>query len=91
MGKDAVGKPIHVQKKLILGNLREVYSLFKSKFPDLKIGFSNFAELRPKNCIIAGASGTHSVCVCTAHQNIKVMIAGGSLHKITLPESDNTL
>lgn len=91
MGKDANGKPIHVQKRLILGNLREVYSLFKSKFSNLKIGFSKFAELRPKNCIIAGVSGTHCVCVCTAHQNIKLMIAGGNLHKITLPGSDNPL
>ena len=37
----------------------------KGKFPDRKIGVAKFAELRPKHCILAGASGTDSVCVCT--------------------------
>ena len=58
------GKRVHVQKRLMLSNLREVYHEFKEKFPDRKIGFSKFAELRPKHCILAGASGTHSVCAC---------------------------
>lgn len=91
LGKDPDGKPVHIQKRLILANLKEVYCLFKSKHPELKIGFSKFAELRPKNCVIAGASGTHCVCVCTAHQNVKLMIVGGNLHKITLPGSENML
>ena len=51
-----------VQKRLILCNLRELYQLFKEKYPHEKIGFSKFAELRPKHCVLAGASGTHSVC-----------------------------
>ena len=42
----------------------------------MKIGFSKFAELRPKECVIAGSSGTHSVCVCTTHQNVKLMMVG---------------
>ena len=65
---------MHVQKRLVLSNLREVYHEFKEKFPDLKIGFSKFAELRPKHCILAGASGTHAVCVCMIHQNVKLMM-----------------
>lgn len=47
--------------------------------------------MRPKNCIIGGASGTHSVCVCTAHQNVKLMFSGGKLNKLTLPGSDGRL
>ena len=58
------GKHLHVQKRLVLSNLREVYCEFERQFPDHKIGFSKFAELRSKHCILAGASGTHSVCVC---------------------------
>ena len=68
------GKCVHVQKQLVLNNLREVYHGFKEKFPDRKIGFSKFAELRPKHFTLAGASGTHSACVCTIHQNIKLMM-----------------
>ena len=26
--------------------------------------FSKFAEIRPKECILAGESGTHAVCMC---------------------------
>ena len=68
------GKHVHIQKRLVLSNLKELYQNFKVKFPSLKIGFSKFAELRPKHCVLAGASGTHSVCVCTIHQNVKLMI-----------------
>ena len=74
---------VHVQKRLILSNLREVYQSFKVKFPTEKVGFSKFAELRPKHCILAGASGTHSVCVCTIHQNVKLMMLGGKLPDLT--------
>ena len=77
------GKREHIQKRLVLCNLKEAYESFKSKYPTLKIGFSKFAELRPKNCVLAGASGTHSVCVCTIHQNVKLMILGSKLAQLT--------
>ena len=69
----------HVQKRLVLSNLKEIYQLFKENFPDKAIGFSKFAELHPKHCVLAGASGTHAVCVCTIHQNPKLMIIGGRI------------
>ena len=61
------GKKEHIQKRLVLSDLRGVYREFKERYPDHKIGFSKFAKLRPKHCVLAGASGTHSVCVCTIH------------------------
>ena len=48
-------------------------SEFRERFPGRKIGFSKFAELRSKHGILAGASGTHTVYVCTIHQNVKLM------------------
>lgn len=30
--------------------------------------------LRPKWCILAGSAGTHSVCVCSIHQNITLLL-----------------
>lgn len=69
-------KRIHVQKRLVLCNLKELYEEYKNKFPNNKVGFSKFASLRPKNCILAGSSGTHSVCVCAIHQNLKLMLEG---------------
>ena len=74
---------ILVQKRLLLGNLKEVYQQFKDQFSAENIGFSRFAELRPKHCVLAGASGTHAVCVCTIHQNTKLMMVAGKLAELT--------
>ena len=35
----------------------------KFENPEIKIGFSSFATLRPAHCVLAGTGGTHSVCV----------------------------
>ena len=45
-------KRVQLQKRLVLNNLRELYQQFKE---NLKIGFSKFAELRPKQCVLAGS------------------------------------
>ena len=52
----------------------KLYELFKEQNPELKIGFSKFCALRLKWCVTAGLSGTHSVCVCTIHQNAKLLV-----------------
>lgn len=70
------GEKIHKQKRLILSNLKETYHLFKKKYPHLKIGFSKFCELRPKHCVLPGANGTHSICVCAIHENVSKTIIG---------------
>ena len=44
-----------------------------------KIGFSKFAELYPQHRVLAEASGTHAICVCTIHQNVKLMMTGGKI------------
>ena len=54
---------MHVQKGLVLCNLRELYRTFKDKYPNESIGFSKFAEVHPKHCVLAGASGTHCLCM----------------------------
>ena len=85
--KDCVAVNIHgvkvsLQKRLILCNLKEAYSTFKEQHHSLKIGFSKFALLRPKNVVLPGASGTHSVCVCTIHQNVKLMMEGSKMSSL---------
>ena len=74
---------VQIQKRLILCNLKELYRQFKDEYPSENIGFSKFADLRPKHCVLAGARGTHSVCVCTIHQNVKLMLLGAKLHELT--------
>ena len=68
-----------VQKRLILLTQYEAFCLFKERFPNIKVGFSKFAEARPKNIVLPGSSGTHNVCVCTYHQNPKLMIANSQI------------
>ncbi len=72
-----------MQKRLVLTNLKEAYLLFKGTFSELKIGSSKFAALRPKHCVLAGASGTHTVCVCAIHQNVKLLMKDAKIDEIT--------
>ena len=62
---------------------------FKEQNPEIKIGFSKFAELRPEYCILAGASGTQPVCVCVYHQNVKLMLDGLNISELTSGEIKN--
>ena len=73
------GKKQQVQKRLILVTQYEAFLLFKEKYQEVKLGFSKFAEARPKNVVLPGAAGTHNVCVCTYHQNVKLMISNSQI------------
>ena len=64
------GSREHVQKKLIPCNLSELYVNFKAQHSTVKIRLSKFSQLRPRNCILAGASGTHTVCVYVHHETL---------------------
>ena len=67
----------HIQKRLILCNLSELYQkwLEESKSNGIvKVGLTSFALLRPQHCFVAGKSGTHTVCVCIDHQDPYLMV-----------------
>jgi hypothetical protein len=68
------GEKVAKRRRLLLFNLREGYKFFKEQFPSIKIGFSKFASLKPKECVSTSSCyGTHSVCVCMYHQNVKLL------------------
>lgn len=68
------GEKIKKQRRLVLMNLKEAFEIFKSDFPDHKIKFSKFASIRPIECVLAGSTyGIHTTCVCTYHQNVKLI------------------
>ena len=87
--KNNDGSKSFFQKRLVLYNLRELYLKFKEQNLEIKIGFSKFAELRPEYCILAGASGTHTVCVCVYHQNVKFILDGLNISEHTSGEIKN--
>ena len=76
----SVGKNEYQRKRLILSNLKELYSACKEEYPDVKVGFSKFSTLRPKWCVLAGSSGTHSICVCTIHQNVILLLYAAQIN-----------
>ena len=57
-----------------LFNLQELYITFKEKHQNVNIGFSKFCALRPKWCVLASSKMTHSVCVCSANQNVVLLV-----------------
>ena len=77
------GNRIAVQKQLILCNLKEAYQVFKEE-NGVHLGFSKFASLRPKQVVLPVTSGTHSVCVCTIHQKVILMMKGSKI--LSFPE-----
>lgn len=70
------GKKVKLQKHLILCNVKEAYVAFKKDYPEINVGFSKFASLRPKQCVLADSNGTHNVCVCKIYQNFKLLLNG---------------
>ena len=70
----SIAKVVHKQKRIVLCNLREMYVAFKEKYPNFELGFSKFCTFRPKFCVLAGSSAAHSVCVCSIHQNVILLV-----------------
>lgn len=69
-------RKIFVQKKLLLYTVHDLYLKFKNEYTgDEKLpSFSYFASLKPIECIHAGDPGSHTICVCAEHQNIKLKL-----------------
>lgn len=67
---------ITVQKRILWFDLKDLYLNWirvtkLSKVPCLAF----FCKLKPKQCFFAGEPGTHNICVCILHQNIKLKLA----------------
>ncbi|KAK3931753.1 Protein CapI [Frankliniella fusca] len=67
------GAKVRKQKKILMSNLDVLFQLFKDRHPDVSIGRSRFAQLRPRHCVYVGTAGTENVCVCEQHQNVTLM------------------
>lgn len=61
---------------MLLGNLSDLHKMFLTKYPDEKVSLSAFSILRPPQCILAGPKGTHNVCVCKTHENMRQKFVG---------------
>ena len=70
--KEYINKNFAVCKSLC--NLQELYTAFKEKYPNVNIGSSKIGALRPRWSVLAGSKTTHSVCICSAHQNVVLLV-----------------
>ena len=70
--KECINKNFATSKSLC--NLQELYTAFKEKHANVNIEFSKFCALRPKWCVLTGSKMTHSVSVCSAHQNVVLLV-----------------
>ena len=61
--------------------MKELYAALHTQNTGIKIGFSKFCSLRPKWCVLAGSPRTKSVCVCTIHQNVTLLLDAVNLEK----------
>ena len=64
------------QKMLLLDDLKMLYKKWIDEHGTNKTipSFSYFASLRPKESVLAGGTGSHTVCVYSQHQNIKLKL-----------------
>ena len=70
----SICRNLHMQKRLLLCDVNEMYVKFKEEHPNVKICHSHFAALCPKWCINVDNTGSHPVCICVYYQNVKLMI-----------------
>lgn len=76
--KQKDGTRVKLQKRLLLDKLSNLHNQYKETLtPDEEeISLSVFTKLRPKECVFAGDSSAHNVCVCVIHENTKFYIQG---------------
>ena len=55
-------------------NLQELYLAFKEKHQNINSGFSKFCTLRLKRFVLVYSKMTYSVCVCSAHQSVVLLV-----------------
>ena len=73
----SVSKGVHKKKFATcksLCNVQKFYTAFKEKHPNVNIALLKFCALRPKWCVLAGSKITHYVCICSAHQNVLLLV-----------------
>jgi hypothetical protein len=70
------------RKRLILCEIKESYVSHKELNPETAQHFTVCKLILKKKTVLVGRNGKHAVCVCTIHQNVKLMVSGGKLYDL---------
>lgn len=68
------GTKVQIRKRLLCGTLNDLYCGFKAKQPSLDISYTSFMLLKPANCVFCTRPGAHAICVCTIHENVRLIL-----------------
>ena len=77
--RDENGKKTKDQKRYLQVTVNELYQLFKTQHPEVKVSKSMFCDLRPQNVLLSSEI-PHSTCHCKYHENIFLYLT--ALNKI---------
>ncbi|KAK3924233.1 Tissue factor [Frankliniella fusca] len=77
-------KRVHKRKRLVLSTLLRLHLKYVEEHPQNYLSSGLFCEMRPKECVLAGSSGTHVVCVCVYPKNPRLMFEGAHLKESVL-------
>lgn len=67
-------------KRILLFDLRVLYNDWVKETKHEKVPcFAFFCQLKPDECVFAGDPGTHNICVCDRHENLKLKSAAGNV------------
>jgi len=78
--RNSNGEKMKTQKRHLTMTLSEAYCCFKADHPQINIGKSKFANLRPK-WVFVSSQMPHNVCGCRYHENVSS--SRGSSSKIS--------
>ncbi|XP_060754349.1 uncharacterized protein LOC132865864 isoform X2 [Neoarius graeffei] len=67
------GKKNKIQKRHMTMSLMEAYRLFKEDHPEVTVGKSKFAELRPP-FVLLRSDTPKNVCLCKYHENTSLLL-----------------
>eukprot|EP00112_Aurelia_sp_Birch-Aquarium-sp1_P023526 Seg7039.2 transcript_id=Seg7039.2/GoldUCD/mRNA.D3Y31 product="hypothetical protein" protein_id=Seg7039.2/GoldUCD/D3Y31 len=73
-----------LQKRHMYMSIKEAHGIFKEENPELKIGLSKFAELRPPNALLSSQTPAN-VCTCIYHENMILALSAINSHVAEIP------
>lgn len=68
------GSALSVTKRLYETSIACLYTLFKAKYPQIKMGLTKFASYRPQ-FVKRMTAGMRSTCLCTYHTNFSLVVS----------------
>ena len=72
--KNSAGKRESQRKLLLPSTLYHAHQKFLKDYPNSKVCYSKFSQLRPRNVVLPGSAGTHITCVCLHCDNPRLMV-----------------